>query len=348
MLYQTRLPENFEQLSKKHQGWYQKKHKYSLSILKSKKLKNVFITNSGLLIHNFSLPLKSAENLIGTYDYTFYYKHWRKAIEQFLVCKFGNSLNSIKYDQKNVEYFTIQTPWFGYFSWLTTYLPRLISIQQKYPHAVLLLPQEVIEISYVKDTLSITQNLNIEIVPKNNHVFVKNYIFQQVRPWTSKFFPEDISNVRSFFNVNEGQKGRKRIYISRSKAKRRKIINEVEFESFLLAHNFEIVHFEDLSVKQQVDLMSQAEIIISLHGAGLANCLFMPPKSVVIELIPKIDKIQDFRFPFWRISSIVKLKYYALFCDTNEAKDLDLYERDVTVSLNDIQQIFEQIKSINN
>ena len=93
MFYQTRLPENFEQLSKKHQGWYQKKFKYSLSILKSKKLKQVFITNSGLLVHNFLLPLKSAENLIGTYDYTFYYKHWRKAIEQFLVCKFGKSLN---------------------------------------------------------------------------------------------------------------------------------------------------------------------------------------------------------------------------------------------------------------
>jgi hypothetical protein len=343
MLYQTRLPENFKQLSKKHQKWYQKKFKYSLSTLKSKKLKHVFITNSGLLIHNFLLPLKSVENLIGTYDYTFYYKHWRKAIEQFLVCKFGKSLNSIKYDQKNIEYFTIQTPWFGYFSWLTTYLPRLISIKQKYPQAVLLLPQEIADISYVKETLSNLQNLNIEIVPKNHHIFVKNYIFQQVRPWTSKFFPEDISNVRSFFNVDEEQKGQKRIYISRSKAKRRKIVNEAEFESFLLAHYFEIVHFEDLSVKQQVSMMSEAEIVISLHGAGLTNCLFMPPKSVVIELIPEVEKIQDFRFPFWRISSIIELKYFSIFSKTIHGNENDMYERDIYVSIKQINEILKAI-----
>jgi hypothetical protein len=344
MKYQTKLPANFEQLSKKHQDWYQKKQKYSLSILQSKKLNNVFITNSGLLIHHLLLPIKSAENLIGTYDYTFYYKYWRKAIEQFLVSKYGKSLNSIKYNNKNIEYYTIQTPWFGYFSWLTTHLPRLINIQQKNPNAVLLLPLELEEINYVRNSISCVQNLKLELVPKNHHIFVKNYIFQQVRPWTSKFFPEDIFAVRSFFDVKENKKANKRIYISRSKAKRRKIINESEFETYLLAQNFEIVHFEDLSISQQVNLMSETEIVISLHGAGLTNCMFMQPQSNLIELIPEVEKLKDFRFPFWRISSIVGLRYYSLFCETKSTEEIDLYDRNIIVSIKEIHNILEQIK----
>lgn len=347
MNYTTSLPENFESLNKIHQLWYLKKQNYSLNNLKQKELRNVFISTNGVLIHNFKIPLKSAENLIGTYDYTFYYKHWRKAIEQYAVCKYGKSLKSIYLSEHETLYFTIHTPWFGYFSWMTTYLPRLIKIHQNHPDAILIVPEEWNRIGYVNESLSHFPLLKIKIIPSNHHIFVKRYLFQQIRPWTSKFYPEDLQQTKQLFlDVNVTNVPSKRIYISRKLSKRRKIVNELEVEEILTHYGFESVFLENLSVSDQAKLMNESEIVISLHGAGMTNCLFMQANSYLIEIIPSVRSLKDFRFPFWRMSSIIQLHYFSLFSDTINKNEMDLYDRDTIVNIEQLESIFKQITLI--
>jgi hypothetical protein len=344
MKYSTQLPENFKSLEKKHQNWYLKKQHYTLGKIKQKKLKNVFITTSGVIIHKYKIPFKSAENLFGTYDYTFYFKHWRKAFEQFLVSKYGSSLNSINLQSDNQLYFSIQTPWFGYFSWMTTYLPRLLKIHTSHPNATLLVPDEWKSIPYVSQTLTLFPNLRTEFVPANHHVFVKNYLLQQIRPWTSKFYPEEIQMTQNIILQNiEIATPKKRIYISRRLSKRRKIVNEAELEMLLSEYGFTSVFFENLSIDEQAKIMHESEIVLSLHGAGLTNCMFMQQETSLIEIIPKVDQLKDFRFPFWRISSLCKLKYYSLFSETVDNNETDIYDRDTIVDIQNLISIFDKI-----
>jgi capsular polysaccharide biosynthesis protein len=334
----TKLPLN---LLEKDQYLFLSKESYKNKSLKINKLKNVFISHWGLLIHRLFLPLKSAENLIGKYDNTFYRKHWRIAIEQYLVSKFGKSLPSQHFNDG--DYFTIHTPWFGYFSWLTTYLPRLIAIHKKYPHAILLAPEEWKSISYVKDSLELFPNLRMEIVMSDHHMFVKNFIFTQVRPWTSQFYPEHLEDVRNLF-IAENAKVKnnltpvRRIYVSRKKANRRKIINEEAIEFFLKEHGFESICFEDYSIIEQVSIMQNAEFLVSMHGAGLTNAMFLNPKSTLFELTPSIEYQKQFRFPFWRIASILNINYYIQFCATIDRGEDDFYSRNLEVNMDEFKK----------
>ena len=46
----------------------------------------------------------------------------------------------------------------------------------------------------------------------------------------------------------------------------------------------DVVFFEDLPATSQALLMSQTDLIIAPHGAGLVNIAFMRPCSIVIEV----------------------------------------------------------------
>jgi capsular polysaccharide biosynthesis protein len=75
----------------------------------------------------------------------------------------------------------------------------------------------------------------------------------------------------------------RRLYISRAKAIRRKLIvqNEAAVRSILESEGFRTVFLEDLPWVEQVMLVSGAEFIVGLHGAGLSNILFAKTGSLL-------------------------------------------------------------------
>ncbi len=339
MQIKTKLPINVKM---EHLHLFNGKQYYSLRPLKMREIKNVFITHWGLLLKNFFLPRRSAENLLGNYDQTFYVKHWRIALEQFFVSKFGKSLPSVKLNDEKL-YFSIHTPWFGYFSWLTTYLPRLISVSEKYPNAVLLVPEEWRDLPFVDASLQLFDNVEKKVIEHDHHIFVKNYIFCETRPWTSMFYPEHIEQVRQlFFSAVENKENNlepiKRIYISRKKTNRRKVLNEEVIEKYLFDNDFQSICFEDYSIFDQVFLMKNAEIVVSMHGAGMTNGMFMKPNSILFELSPEINDHKLFRFPFWRIASIVDVKYYIQFCESVNGGEDDYYSRNIIVDFQEFKE----------
>lgn len=46
------------------------------------------------------------------------------------------------------------------------------------------------------------------------------------------------------------------------------------------------VYFEDMTLAEQVRTVSETDVLIGLHGAGLTHLLFMPPSGYLIELMP--------------------------------------------------------------
>jgi len=78
----------------------------------------------------------------------------------------------------------------------------------------------------------------------------------------------------------------RRIYISRSDAPTKRIINEAEVIEFLKPFGFKPIILSSMSVAEQALLFSEAEVVIGRHGAGLTNLVFCNPGTKIIEFFP--------------------------------------------------------------
>jgi capsular polysaccharide biosynthesis protein len=75
---------------------------------------------------------------------------------------------------------------------------------------------------------------------------------------------------------------RERIYISRAKAKWRRLLNESEVCELLLKYGFVICELERLSFAAQVELFHKAQIVVAPHGAGINTIMFSGEIDLVV------------------------------------------------------------------
>ena len=102
--------------------------------------------------------------------------------------------------------------------------------------------------------------------------------------------------------------GYERIYVSRSDARYRKVINEDEVMTLLSAFGFRSVSLNQVSVYEQAQIFASAQVIVSPHGAGLANLVFCQAGTKVVEFFSP----QYVNPVFWILSNQVKLDYHYL------------------------------------
>ena len=99
-----------------------------------------------------------------------------------------------------------------------------------------------------------------------------------------------------------------RLYFSREKAGRRRVTNEDELWALLAERGFTRVYLETLSWSEQVALCRGARVIVAAHGAGMANVVYCPPGTRVIELFNRayVNPV------FWRVAALGGLDYVPL------------------------------------
>jgi capsular polysaccharide biosynthesis protein len=102
----------------------------------------------------------------------------------------------------------------------------------------------------------------------------------------------------------------RRLYVARSS--RRRIVNEEELRATLERHGFSEVSAEGLSVSEQIALFAQAEAVIGVHGAGLANSVYSPPGALLIELQP--ERREGLQLLYWNVAAICGLRYIRIVC----------------------------------
>lgn len=73
---------------------------------------------------------------------------------------------------------------------------------------------------------------------------------------------------------------------------------------------FECIQLEKLSFKAQRELMRETAVLLSVHGAGLANLIFMQRESKIVELHPDVDRYNSC---FYHLASAIDMKYYYSF-----------------------------------
>ncbi len=282
-------------------------------------LSNVFVSHSGVVLSNGFLVDGCALNISGTEDINFRWDFWRHAIEECLVSKWGKSLSRETWDDRT--YLIIHSKWFNYAFWINCYLSRLIRAEKEglLKDAVLILPEGLSKVPYVSASLQ-AFDVETRILPAGVHLKVSRLLMPETRQYTATFYPPHLKDVRSrmlrfFSGSNSGSdKGKRRVYLSRSGRGLRCVENEQEVLQALQPFGFESVQFEQLSLKEQVMLMAQSEILIGWNGAGFTNMMFMEEGSHVVELVNTAHAELEYTFPFWRMANAMDLTYHALFC----------------------------------
>jgi Glycosyltransferase 61 len=122
----------------------------------------------------------------------------------------------------------------------------------------------------------------------------------------------DVRAVRRRLGLDGAGRTRgRRLLVSRRDAAKRRVINEDALLSALEGLGFELVVPGTLSFSEQVATFSEAQLVVGPHGAGLANALFMPQGSAMLEL-----HHPGFGRPYYRwLADTVGIRYQALACE---------------------------------
>lgn len=233
-----------------------------------------------------------------------------------------------------------------YFHWMTDALPRLLAAKDYIGDSVILLPHKYSRIDYVQKSLKVFGVENVTYIPERAVAWPSGLILPAHTASTGNYNEVLLRKLRELFReyykktVGQQVFG-DRIYISRSKSLRRKISNEDLLVPVLQKHGFAFLYFEDFDFDQQVVIMSNAKYLISNHGAGLTNMLFMQQGGAVLELRRKGDNHNNCYFS---MASALELNYYYQLC-VSEDENEDTYTANLIV---DIEQLDKNISAMLN
>jgi capsular polysaccharide biosynthesis protein len=265
------------------------------------------------------------------------------------VCKFGKSLKAITLD-RNKNYLFIYSPWFGYFSWVTESLPRILEVRGRHKELTLILPESYSKLSFVTNSLELFPELKHEIIPEGINMKIPKVVIPELKPFTYTFDANTMQNYRAqmWAYIDRMQidiPTFEKIYVSRKTAKNRKLLNEKEVLDLLNGHGFQEIAFENHSFFEQIYLMKNCKVLTGVHGAGFANIAFMADNTVLIELIKEYSSYKEERPSYWRLCSALNIDYYIEYCKPERYRNYDLWIGvNLTADIDEFAQTLEQIK----
>jgi len=227
-----------------------------------------FLGNSGAIVQDGSVVVESV------FDVSRLSKSNAYKTPAFMLPKYKKELYTS----------VLHLPWAenNNYHWFFDCLPRLYFLLQEVKQPINLIMRRDLP-AYQHETLQFIlqahPNINVVYIGKHEKWNVEQFILPSfMSNPQSGYLPTPVSTwLRT--KIWEGYKVQKseikrRIYISRSKAKTRRVLNEKELLPLLSKYNFEIIRAEELSYQQQVELFYNSEAVIAPHGAGLTNLLF--------------------------------------------------------------------------
>lgn len=168
-------------------------------------------------------------------------------------------------------------------------------------------------------------------------------------PWARQF-------VRETFRGTAGEVGVRntaaKLYISRAKARGRRITNEAQIRDVLEKYGFLTVFAEDHSIAEFAQMVAGAQQIVAPHGAGLANLVFASRGLQVLEIYSAHIVAE-----YWLLTSAIGGRYYLLAGRDEEGRypweegaysELSPGERnqaDFSVNIEDLERALEAMAS---
>ena len=232
-----------------------------------------------------------------------------------------------------------------YFHWMFDVLPR-IKLLHSLPGAMQAFDGFLVRdyLSFQKETLKSLEIPETQRLDPSefSHVRATELVvpsFPGAIAWMPKWVCDFLR--RTFLPQQRPSEKIERIYISRSTANTRRILNEEDVMNLLTEFGFARVILDDLSVTEQASLLANASVVIAPHGSGLTNIVFCNPRTKVIEIFSP-----NYVYPcYWLVSNLVGCEYYYLLGEIPEGVYLHklLYPHprieDIFVNLDELLKI---------
>lgn len=316
---------------------------YTTSDVELVDIKNCFVSDLGFVYPSyFSIHKKSLLNP-AYYSNYFTVKHYLKKV----------LLRKKRKTHPNKQYLLVVDEWsHGHYHWFCDVLPRIYAIKETLKDYILLLPAHS---SYIR-TIGV-ESLNLldlkplafEFIGGQELLHVQNLTL--VTHTCIPGYSNDVlvRGLRDLLfeksGLNKKDIPRKKIYISREKARFRKILNEGPVQEVLKSFDYEVVFLENMSLKDQIELISSAKSIVSIHGAGLTSVYFLPRGSSVLEF--RRDKIYHNQC-YWHLSSALQHKYFYLFGKPDiEDKVIEGQGCNITIDIKKLKTVLREMEKRN-
>jgi hypothetical protein len=219
----------------------------------------------------------------------------------------------------------------GYFHWLADVLPRLYAARDAAREHTLLLPHGFDRLEFVTSSLKLFDVRRVEYVGADEVCVCERLLLPTHTAPSGHYNEPLVRELRDFLlggfgaaRAETGAAAGARLYVSRGRAPKRRLTNEREVARAVEEFGFRVVYFEEHPFEEQVRMAAGAEYLVSNHGAGLTNVLFMRPGGGVLELRREGERERNW---FFNLASAVGVRYYYQLC---APADADAHSGDLT------------------
>ena len=223
----------------------------------------------------------------------------------------------------------------GYGHWLLEELPRLIALKPDECDTLIAHADH----AYQREAFAL-HGFAGKILPAKRDAHHR--CEQLIVPSIGQLTPTTLRALEKFtvpLRLASGPFG-ERIYISREKARRRRITKEGKLWKELKTQGFTKLHLEELTWQEQINAFRSAKVIVAPHGAGLANLAFCPTGTKVIELFHR----SYVNGCYWQLAALKGLDYRPIASqgDAPLAQDLRANRNDIEVNVDQLLQVLQK------
>lgn len=237
-------------------------------------------------------------------------------------------------------------PWSDqFFHWFVEYLPRVLTVEEYAEHSAI----EPVYIVPASQPNWMTRSLELLEIPSDRidssngrRANVQRFILPSLWRHTESTAPDEgyvhspqgireVSNrLRENVAKDKAKKGAgPKLYISRSNAPTRGVVNESQLQPVLEKYGFKLVRPETWTLDEQIATFANAEVIAGPHGGGLTNAMYADK-----------PKVMEF------FGQNTNPCYFALFAGSGWEYGLvngEAVGSDIRVNLDDFRQLCEEM-----
>ena len=302
-------------------------------------LKNIYIRKNKFYRFNL-FEYKSKLWKMNTYKFSVKIKVFMKNL------LFKNFFKKVDYEVIENGIWVLDEKSSMYFHWMLDSLQRLelfkITINNN-NSIKLLVPESIYDSPFVKMSVDV-YNIEIKILKEDITYKVSNLIVPNHLAKSGNYNPKIINLIRKRYldylsAISPNVKSSKKIWITRQNSRIRKIKNFDEIKDILIQNNFDIYDFDKTEYLDQLKIVSNADVIGSVHGAGLSNMLLMTSGKKVIEVKAQNDNQNNCYFS---LASALDLSYY-YFLASVDNMDHNFYLSDYHLDKNKFKSFLKKI-----
>lgn len=173
---------------------------------------------------------------------------------------------------------------------------------------------------------------NYDIFKQNEYINVNNiyHVNESINFHNEPLFDDFKKTILNNFDIEYRKNNTKNItFILRNGT--REITNIDYVKDNLQSHNINYIYLENHTIKEQLEIIANTDILIGVHGAGLSWCIFMKRNSTLIEMYPGNSNTDN----YIRWCKIANIKYTRLCVNITNGNVNDF--RNANVNINHIQ-----------